>query len=112
MTSFIDLISEVKRTHLEEMRKDDSGYFECVITQPNLKHIFPVLEQYFGHPFKPEGVKPNKEAARFTSEFGGIEVQQTLYYFERDGMSNCAMIWPWGDKTKATLKIAQGKILK
>ncbi len=96
---------------MDECRKQTFGYMEFVMAVKDLSVVYPVLEEYFGPPFKPAGVNPTKEASSRTAPYGGIEKQQTLFYVERDGKSNCAMIWPWQDKTRATVKLAQGEIV-
>jgi len=95
---------------MSEFRKETFGYIEFVLDVDNLPKVYPVLEEYFGPPFKPCGVAPSKEASARTAPYGGIQKQQTLYYVERDGQSSCAMIWPWQDHTRATVKVAQGQI--
>ena len=48
--------------------------------------------------------------AQVTKNYGGIQKQQTLYYKDRDGVADCAMIWPWNDGSRSTVKMAQGVI--
>ena len=110
MKDFSELTKSLKQAPAEEFRKESQGYLELVLTIQNLGRVYPVLEDFFGPPFKPAGTSPSKEAKSRTADYGGIESQQTLYYIERDGFSNCAMIWPWQDKTRVTVKIAQGNI--
>ena len=107
---FSELAGKVKKLPVDEVRKDSFGYLELVMTAKNLERIYPILEDYFGPPFKPPGVTASKEASLRAAGYGGIEKQQTLYYVERDGVSNCAMIWPWKNKERATVKLAQGEI--
>lgn len=109
---FPELICELKKIPLDETRKEVDGYFECVIRAKELARIYPVLEKYFGLPFKPPGVDPTKEAKKHAKDLGGILKQQTLYYVENKGLSNCAMIWPWNDDACATVKLAQGQLQK
>lgn len=112
MNNFVELAGRLKQTPVDEFRKDTAGYLEFVLTLQSLPRIYPILEEYFGPPFKPAGMVPTKEAVSRTADYGGIQKQQTLYYVEREGLSNCAMIWPWQDKTRVTVKVAQGEISK
>ena len=110
--TFVELIRELKKVPFDELRKEDQGYFEFVVSQRYVTHLYPVLERYFGVPFKPPGVAPTAEHTRRALNYGGIRKQQTLYYAARDGFDNCAMVWPWGDKSRVTVKIAQGTVGK
>jgi hypothetical protein len=110
--NFAELVRELKKIPLDEWRKEDAGYLEFVVSGHHLAHLYPVLERYFGVPFKPPGVSPTAEHVRKTRGYGGIRKQQTLYYVERDGSDNCAMVWPWNDKSRVTVKIAQGTVGK
>ncbi len=108
--TFIELIGRLKGISCEEIRKESDGYYEFVIAGQNLSKLYPIFEIYFGVPFKPAGIAPTDKAKDVTKNYGGIQKQQTLYYIHRDGLSNCAMIWPWGDEGRATVKISQGVI--
>ncbi len=105
---FQDLVENLKKLPSEEVRKEAEGYYEFVIGAKNLPLLYPVLEIYFGVPFKPAGIAPSDQAKDVTKRYGSIQKQQTLYYLYRDGLSNCAMIWPWGDGSRSTVKVAQG----
>ena len=52
-------------------------------------------------------VKPGREANEFAKEYGGIQVGQVLYYRGSEGISQLAMIWPWQDGVRLTVKIIQ-----
>ena len=108
--NFNELTRILKSIPFDEQRKESEGYFEFVILSGNLLRLYPILEKYFGVPFKPAGVMPSLEAQDYAKQYGGIQKQQTLYYMKRAGLSNCAMIWPWNDSSRATVKIAQGRI--
>ena len=108
--NFGDLTRELKGVPFDEQRKEYEGYFEFVLSSKHLINLYPILEKYFGTPFKPAGVAPSHKAQDYAKNYGGIQKQQTLYYFERAGLSNCAMVWPWNDSSRATVKVAQGRI--
>ena len=110
MKSFSELTARLKSLPVDEWRKEAPAYLEFVLSAHHLSGIYPLLGDFFGPPFKPPGVAPTAEASRRASAYGGIEKQQTLYYLEKDGLSHCAMIWPWRDHTRATVKVAQGNL--
>ena len=110
--TFQELVGKLKQIPCDEVRKESDGYYEFVISSRHLTHLYPIFEDYFGVPFKPSGITPSDKAKDVAKNYGGIQKQQTLYYFHREGLSNCAMIWPWGDRSRATVKIAQGVIEK
>lgn len=106
--TFVELIEKLKTIPCDEVRNESEGYYEFVISSQHLVHLYPIFEVYFGVPFKPQGISPSDKAKDVAKKYGGIQKQQTLYYFNLDGLSNCAMIWPWNDRSRATVKIAQG----
>ena len=108
--NFKDLTRDLKGVPFDEQRKESEGYFEFVLASKDLLKLYPVLEKYFGVPFKPAGVAPSAAAQDRAKKYGGIQKQQTLYYLERAGLSSCAMVWPWNDSSRATVKVAQGRI--
>lgn len=108
--TFEALLEELKRVPREELRAENPDYAEFVILASNLPVVGPVLEGFFGPPFKPAGASPSKDAQRVTDVYGGIQKNQILYYTEHDGASSCAMLWPWGDRTRVTVKIVRGTL--
>lgn len=110
--SFEELLSRLQQIPFDEERKHVDGYLEFVLSSRHLAHLYPVLEEYFGVPFKPAGMAPSAEAADFAKNYGGIQKHQTLYFLKEGGVGNCAMIWPWGDNTRATVKVARGTLPK
>jgi hypothetical protein len=105
--TFEELREQVKKVDMEEKRTDLSSWLEVVVSNQQLEKIHPILERYFGPPFKAAGQSPSKEALRYTASYGGIRRDQTLYYAEREGAPHFAMMWPWGDGLRVTVKIAQ-----
>ena len=110
MKDFPSLAAQLKQLPNDDFRKEENGYIEFVMKAQNLSQLYPLLEDFFGPPFKPAGVAPSREALDRAAHYGGIEKHQTLYYLEAGGLSSCAMIWPWNDKTRVTVKVAQGKV--
>ena len=108
--TFDEIVQETQRLPLKEVRKNTEGYFECVINVEHEKNLCTLLEHFFGPPFKPKNITPSGDCRRYTHDYGGIEKHQVLYYFERDSLSHCALIWPWNNGEQATVKLAQGRI--
>ena len=108
--NFGTLVQRLRQLPFDELRKQSDGYLEFVLSVRHLTRLYPLLEDYFGTPFKPAGVAPTREAESCAKSYGGIQKQQTLYFFKRDGFGNCAMIWPWNDAVRVTVKVAQGQL--
>ncbi len=112
MMNFTELIQKTQALPLEQVRKNVTGYFEFVIPVEHEKGLYPILEDFFGPPFKPKNTSPDAQAKKISYDYGGIEKHQVLYYTEKNGLPSCAMIWPWNDGRFATVKMAQGEIKK
>ena len=110
IVNFNELTDALKKIPFDEQRKESEGYFEFVLLTQDLLQLYPILEKYLGVPFKPAGVAPSREAQDYVKQYGGIQKHQTLYYRKDEELSNCAMIWPWNDSSRSTVKIAQGRI--
>lgn len=105
--TFEELLTDVKSCVLEETRRDEPRYLEAVFQTSASGPLTAALVKFFGPPFKPAGVKPTRESDKHSQPYGGVLKEQTLYYLEKEGIAHCAMLWPWNDKRKATLKIAR-----
>ena len=101
------LLAEIKKLKLQETRVDSKEAFEFVIRQGELNQVCGILEGFFGRAFKSAGEAPTKEAWDYTANIGGIRENQILYYVKHEGISYCAMIWPWSNRVSVTVKIFQ-----
>ncbi len=110
--TFQELVQEVKRLRFEETRSDTDDYLEFVLDAPSVMPLQRVLESHFGPAFKPAGKNPSKESKQYSEKYGGAESNQVLYYIEREGLSHCALLWPWGNGKSMTVKLAEGRIKK
>jgi hypothetical protein len=108
MKDFQDLLQQLTAIPCDEQRKQYEGYLEFVLSDRHLGHLYPILEKYFGVPFKPAGIVPTQKAEDIAKVYGGIRKHQTLYFMDQNGLASCAMIWPWNDGKRATVKVAQG----
>ena len=106
--SFEELVLQLQAIPFDEERKNRPGYFEYVLSSRHMARLHPILEEYFGKPFKPAGVPPNREAEEYARSYGGIQKNQTFYFFKQDGLENRGMIWPWNDGLRVTVKVVQG----
>ncbi len=107
--SFSELVKAMKKLPFDEIRKEQEGYFEIVVVVTDLPLVYPLLEGFYGSQFKPPGVAASSKAKKVAQNYGGIQTQQTLYYVNRNDVSDCAMIWPWNDNKHATIKMARGR---
>ena len=103
--TFAELLQEVKKLPFEEKRVESRLYLEFVMQVDILDKLHPILKRYFGHAMKSAGEKVHQEAFDCMEYFGGIRSDQTLYYAERDGFFDYAVVWPWADQSSVTVKI-------
>lgn len=100
-----ELIEQIEKTSLLEIRARSEERLECVVETKRLALLGELLEHYFGPPIKRAGEKPSDQDKTLTGELGGILKNQTLYCVSDGGSSSLAMIWPWSDGERATVKI-------
>jgi hypothetical protein len=106
--SIEEVIRRVKDIDYEEARRESEDYLELVVTREALRDLHFLLESYFGPAFKPAGQDACRLSEGRSRWFGGVKKDQILYYTERENVPAVALIWPWNDGRRATLKIAQG----
>ena len=107
--TFPELLAEVKKIKHEELRAQSEDYLEVVIAKDTLEPLHKILTAYFGSPFKPEGQAPSGEASRRAKPYGGIRKDQTMYFRQDGDHSECALLWPWGNGIRITVKVIQSK---
>jgi hypothetical protein len=105
MMDFQQLLSEIKRKPLQELRAHSENYFEAVLSATQLIAAEDVLVSYFGVPLKPAGLSPSGDADRFSKPYGGIRRNQTMYLRKGKDGNEVAFLWPWGDGVLVTLKV-------
>ena len=103
--TFEEMLERIQTVPCEEKRTAEKDYCEVVVAKPHLAPATSVLESYFGRPLKPEGEQASAEAARHAGPHGGVHGNQTLYFHQSEKTSELALLWPWGDGSKVTLKI-------
>lgn len=104
---FDKIKAEVKSADLETTREDKEDYFEAVLKTGAISALAKILESIFGPPAWPSREKLSKEADKIIKNFGGIRKGQTLYLACQDGVTVFAMLWPWQDGERVTIKMAR-----
>jgi len=106
---FDKIKAEVKKVGLDLTRIDNDNYFEAVVKRICLKDAVCLLERIFGLPAWPSSNKLSNCAKKVIKDFGGLRSGQTLYLLNEEGLSIFAMLWPWQDGERITVKIARIK---
>ena len=104
--NYSECIAEVNKIKIFLVRTKSEDYFEFVINLEVLESLNKILLAFFGVVLKPAGAEPSKAAAKYAEDYGGIRKNQTLYYLEKDSVSYCTLLWPWGDGKLITVKMA------
>lgn len=91
----------------EETRRESEDYLEMVMFRESWKDLSGLLSDYFGVPLKADGEEAGDEASRVSDPYGGVAKDQVLYHALRDEADHVAMIWPWADGKRMTVKILQ-----
>ncbi|MGB4520435.1 MAG: hypothetical protein WBI28_00665 [Candidatus Omnitrophota bacterium] len=102
---FDELREQIKVINLDNLRLDCDNHFEAVISRSGLDKLIERLERFFGSAVWPSKNRLSVKMQEAVNGFGGIMVGQTLY-FRNDGNDIVfAMLWPWQDGQRTTLKI-------
>ncbi len=105
---FEEIKAQVKKVELETTRMDNENYFEAVIGHARLEVMVRVLEGIFGAPVWPSDKKLSKDTEKLMKSVGGLRKGQTLYFLNNNSeCSAFAMLWPWQDGEKITIKMSK-----
>jgi len=104
---FAELRKEIKQTSLDALRMDCDNYLEAVVVKKELEGLRLKLEQFFGEPAWPSKKHLAIRCRDLINGYGGIKPGQTMYFCSQGSEDFCAMLWPWQDGERATLKIIQ-----
>ena len=104
---FHKLKTEIKNTDPDTTRIDNDDYFEVVVKKSCLDTVIRILEKVFGMPTWPSRDKLSKEIEELIKTAGGVRRGQTLYFLNKEGVSMFALLWPWQDGERITIKIAR-----
>ena len=105
--TFDEVMRKAKRISHEETRRESEDYLEMVMFRHSLKEIESLFQGYFGSALKNAGQEAPDEAEHVAGRYGGIDRDQILYHAMRDSMRQVAMVWPWADGKRMTVKIIQ-----
>lgn len=104
---FSSVRKEIKGVDFASLRTDCDNYFEAVVMKEELEKLTSRLDKVFGTPIWPSRNSLSFETQKVIDGFGGIMPGQTLYFWNKGQDTIFAMLWPWKDGERATLKIVQ-----
>jgi len=109
LLTYQELLDELKKIPSLESRMENTNNTEFVIDNQYVMNAHVIFQKFFGEDFKAPGEDPTTEDKRHSARWGGIREDQTLYYHESEGSRQCAMLWPWSDGYRVTVRIANFK---
>jgi hypothetical protein len=101
---------DIKQFSFESLRHDCDNFFEGVIVQQELDKLNGQLKDLLGDPVYPSKEKLALKVRQVADGFGGLMPGQTLYYKDLGTDSVLAMLWPWKDGQRTTVKIIQQEL--
>jgi hypothetical protein len=104
---FDELKKEVKAVPLDTLRLDVDNNFEAVVVKKEIAKLKERLEKFFGAPAFPSKNSLTFQMREVVDGFGGIQPGQTLYFWNKGQETIFAMLWPWKDGVRTTLKVIQ-----
>lgn len=107
MIEFTQLKAALKSIDFNMIRQDTENYFEAVLAKEHLPELVLELEKNLGLPVWPSKDRLSPRIEKNIEEFGGVREGQTLYFGEGEGIYLVAMLWPWQDNKRITLKMAK-----
>ncbi len=100
----------MKLFSFESLRTDCDNFFEGVIVGQELEKLNGQLKNLFGEPVYPSKNRLAHKVRQTVDGLGGIMPGQTLYFKDAGADSIIAMLWPWKDGQRTTVKIIQQQI--
>ncbi len=111
-TTFNDLLNEIDQIPVVESRINAPGQREFVMMSDLVMQTHLALQKFFGEQFKAPGEVPSSADKKHAARWGGIRDDQTLYYRQKENDAHCAMLWPWSDGRRYTVKIFHNRTSK
>ena len=105
--TFDEVLRKARHISHEQTRRESEDYLEMVMFRHSLTELERLFQDYFGPALKSAGQDAPEEAERIAGRHGGIARGQILYRASRDSMQQVAMVWPWADGMRMTVKIVQ-----
>ncbi|MDP3790892.1 MAG: hypothetical protein Q8R38_02485 [Candidatus Omnitrophota bacterium] len=104
---FVSMKTQIKNAGLDNIRTDNDDYLEAVIKRESIDNIIQALESVFGKPAWPSKDKLSSPVQKLVNDYGGLRKGQTLFSINGDGVLVFAMLWPWQDGERITLKMGK-----
>lgn len=104
-----NLKTGIKGVGLDNIRADNVDYFEAVVKKESIEKIAGTIKSILGEAVWPSQDKLSKDIQKMVDKFGGLRKGQTLFFLSKDGVSLFAMLWPWQDGERITIKIGMIK---
>lgn len=96
---------DLKSLSFETLRTDCDNFFEGVIIRDQLDKLNLQLKNLLGEPVYPSKNRLAFKVKETVDCLGGIMPGQTLYYKNLGEDGIFAMLWPWKDGQRTTVKI-------
>ena len=109
-STYSQLLKKIKKIPVFELRVDSVNIKEFVVKSDCLTELQAAFEKFFGANSKAPGKNPSSTDKKHAAFLGGIREDQALYYAEKEGYAHCAMLWPWSDGRRYTVKLAQNHL--
>lgn len=104
---FSEIRKDIKALSFDSLRTDCDNFFEGVIVKKELDKLNAELKSFLGEPVFPSQGRLTHDVKETVDKFGGIMPGQTLYYKDSGTNRILAMLWPWQDGERTTVKIIQ-----
>jgi len=104
---FSAIKKDIKALTFDSLRTDCDNFFEGVIVKNELDKLNAELKSFLGEPVYPSQGRLAHDVKETVDSFGGIMPGQTLYYKDSGSNRIIAMLWPWQDGVRTTVKIIQ-----
>ncbi|HTZ10940.1 MAG TPA: hypothetical protein VMD04_00975 [Candidatus Margulisiibacteriota bacterium] len=102
---FTKIKEDIKGISFASLRMDCDNNFEAVVVREELERLTCRLEEFFGLPVFPSKNRLSLQIRQTVESYGGILPGQTLYFSNGSEGTVFAMLWPWKDGKRTTLKI-------
>ena len=106
----MELIPELINNLKMEVRQNSlsDGYLEAVVEKAEIESLASIVIKHLGKACKTPGKKAKypKHIKTIVDSFGGLRIDQSLYYKEDAGRVIYAALWPWqSNSTMTTIKV-------
>ena len=100
------IIAKCKTLTIYEERFVADDYYEIVFDTKDTSQWTKLLKSILGPIAKPTGIEPSKKDTELIQKYGGIRENQILFKKQVGDTVVVAMLWPWQDGVRTTLKVA------